>query len=102
MLFLVTSVKLICEIALLSLLGRWLLAAWIGRLTPQADNSNPFLWVLDTLCRPFVVGVGWMTRRFVPKQHHALVAFLLLMLVWGGMTLIKIALCLNAGALQCR
>ena len=101
MLLLVTSIKLISEIALLSFTGRWVLAALIGHLAPHGQGSNPFLWVLDALCRPFVKASGWISPRFVSKHHHPLVAFLLLMLTWGVATFFKIALCLNAGVQHC-
>ena len=52
MLLLASALKLIAELALLALLGRWVLAAGLRRLAPQALDSNVFLWLLDTLCRP--------------------------------------------------
>lgn len=102
MLLLITSIKLICEIALLSLLGRWVLRAWVSHLVPSGVGQNAFVWLFDTLCKPVVSAVAWLAPRSLPQQHHALTAFLALMLTWGLMTLSKIAVCLNAGASVCQ
>ncbi|TDQ43759.1 hypothetical protein [Tepidicella xavieri] len=101
--FFVIAVKLIAEIALLSLLGRWVLGAWLRRLGPAgAGQENVFLWVLDTLTRPFVVVAGWVTPRWIPRAHLPLVAFGLLAVVWLAALLGKIGLCVELGMEQCR
>jgi hypothetical protein len=102
MLFFVTAVKLVAEIALLALLGRWVLGAWVQRLAPQAGGQNVFLWVLDAVARPFVRAAGFLTPRWVLRQHWPLVAFLLLLLVWVVAVLLKITLCLESGMEACR
>ena len=101
MLFFVTAVKLVAEIALLALLGRWVLGAWVQRLAPQSGGQNVFLWVLDAVARPFVRVAGWLTPRWVLRQHWPLVAFLLL-LVWVAAVVLKITLCLENGMEACR
>jgi len=102
MLFAVTALKLVAEIALMALLGRWVLGAWIQRLAPQAAAQNVFLWVLDAVARPFVLGAGCLTPRWVLRQHWPLVAFCLLLLVWVAAVLFKIALCVEGGMPSCR
>ena len=102
MLLLVTALKLIAELALLALLGRWLLVAGLRRLAPQALESNVFLWLLDTLWRPFVTVAGWLTPRWVLRQHLPLVAFCLLTGLWLAATVLKLQLCLEVGLEQCR
>ena len=101
-LFGVTLIKLLAEIALLSLLGRWVLRAWLSRLSPHAGRGNPVLWLLDALCLPFDHLGRWFSPRIVLAQHHALVAFLLLMLAWVVATVVKISICVNIGVVACR
>lgn len=101
-LFGVTLIKLMAEIALLSLLGRWVLRAWLLRLAPDRGHGNPVLWLFDVLCRPLERLGGWLSPRIVLAQHHALVAFLLLMFTWVGATLAKISLCIDLGVDVCR
>lgn len=101
-LFWVTLTKLIAEIALLSLLGRWLLRAWLVRVAPDHGRHNPVLWVFDTVCRPLLRLGGWLSPRLVLARHHALVAFLFFMFTWVGATVAKIALCLDIGVSACR
>lgn len=100
MLWLVLAVKLLAEIALLALLGRWVLLAWLHRL--GAGQHNVFVWVLDTLCLPAVTAAHWITPRWVLREHLPLVAFLVLLFVWGAATVGKIALCLDLGVQACR
>jgi hypothetical protein len=101
-LFWVTLVKLITEIALLALLGRWVLRAWLVRAAPDRGRHNPVLWVFDTVCHPLLRLGGWLSPRLVLARHHALVVFLLLMFTWGGVTVAKIAICLDIGVTACR
>jgi hypothetical protein len=102
MLFAVSAVKLVAEIALMALLGRWVLGAWVQRLAPHAANQNVFLWLLDAVARPFVLTAGCLTPRWVLRQHWPLVAFLLLLLVWVATVLLKIVLCVEGGMAACR
>lgn len=102
MLLFLVATKLVAEIALMALLGRWVLAAWVQRLSPAGGQGNVFLWVLDTLCLPFVRAAGWITPRRVSRQLHSLVAFLLLLLVWAVVTVAKIGWCLDVGVAVCR
>lgn len=98
MLLLITIVKLIAEIALLALLGRWLL----GLLAGAKRDRNPFYQVLDLLGRPFVSVARRITPRFVLDRHVPLVAFLLLAFLWLAMTVLKIQTCLRIGVELCR
>jgi len=102
MLLFASALKLIAELALLALLGRWLLAAWLRRLAPQALESNPFLWLLDTLCRPFMAAAGWLAPRWVLREHWPLLAFCLLLGLWLAATWLKLQACLDVGMEQCR
>jgi hypothetical protein len=98
MLLLVSSVKLIAEIALMALAGRWL----VGILAGGQRDSNVFYRVLDVLSKPFVKGARVITPRFVIDRHVPLAAFGLLCVVWLFSLLMKVQLCLQVGMQQCR
>ena len=98
MLTLISTVKLIVEIALLALLGQWVLGLIAG---PRKD-SNLFYQLLQQVGRPFVLLVGVLTPRFVLRRHHPLVAFLMLGFVWALVTVAKISHCLSVGVQLCR
>ena len=98
MLLLISSVKLIAEIALLSLLGQWIL----GLLAGQKREQNLFYQVLQVLTRPFVRATRFITPRFVLERHLPLVAFLILGFVWVGVTLVKVNHCLKIGVALCQ
>lgn len=98
MLLLISSVKLIAEIALLSLLGQWIL----GLLAGQKREQNLFYQVLQVLTRPFVRAIRFITPRFVLERHLPLVAFLLLGFVWIAATVAKINHCLTIGVHLCQ
>ena len=98
MLLLVSSVKLVAEIALLALAGRWLL----GLLAGSRRDTNVFYKILDVLAQPFVKGARIITPRFVIDRHVPLAAFGLLAVVWLFVTLMKVQLCLQIGVQQCQ
>ena len=98
MLLLVSSVKLIAEIALLAFAGQWLL----GLLAGRRRDTNFFYRLLQTLTSPFVRGARWITPRIVLDRHLPLVAFLLLAFTWLVATVTKINLCLQSGVNLCK
>lgn len=98
MLLLVSVLKLIAEIALMSLLGQWLLGLLAG---PKRD-TNFFYRILQTITRPFVRLARWLSPRVVIDRHVPLVAFLLLAFGWFVVTTIKINLCLEIGVEACK
>lgn len=93
MLFWVVLAKLVIEIALLALLGRWVLQAWLRKLAPASADRNIFLWLFQVLCRPLERAVGWITPPQVPRHAVPVVALALLAGLWLAATLAKIALC---------
>jgi hypothetical protein len=98
MLLFVTAVKLLAEIALMSLLGQWLL----GKLAGARREQNLFYQLLGIVARPAValarrVATGPVAQRYLP-----LVAFLLLCVVWLAATLSKIRMCVEMGVALCR
>ncbi|MCY7307026.1 MAG: hypothetical protein LH632_12935 [Rhodoferax sp.] len=98
MLAAVTLVKLICEIALLALLGQWLL----GLLAGAKRDTNLFYQILQIMGRPFVAVARLVTPKFVVERHVPLVAFLLLAFVWLAVTILKIQTCLRIGVEACK
>ena len=98
MLAVITTVKLIAEIALLALFGQWLL----GLLAGAKRDRNFFYQILQILGRPFVVMARLISPKFVDERHLPLVAFLMLAFVWLGVTIAKIQTCLRIGVEVCK
>lgn len=98
MLLLVSSVKLVAEIALLALAGQWL----VGLLAGARRQQNLFYQMLATIGRPFVRLARWVSPRVVLDRHVPLVAFLLLTFVWVLATLTKIQTCVRIGVALCQ
>jgi len=98
MLAVVTTVKLIAEIALMALLGQWLL----GLLAGAKRDKNIFYQILQIVGRPFVAIARVVSPRFVVEHHLPLVAFFLLFFVWLAVTVLKIQTCLRVGVEMCK
>lgn len=98
MLLIVTTLKLIAEIALMAFAGRWLL----GHLAGERREQNLFYGVLQVLVSPFLS----LARRVAPARMDAarlpVLACLLLSAWWLAMTVLKIATCLQIGPQLCR
>ena len=91
-------VKLICEIALLALLGQALLYVLAG---PKRD-SNVFYQLLKVLTNPFTKPTRLITPRQVADRHVPFVTFFFLMLVWGVVTFEKISHCISVNMVGCK
>lgn len=98
MLAVASTIKLIAEIALLALLGQWLL----GLLAGAKKQQNLFYQVLQILTRPFVSVARLLTPKLVLDRHVPLVAFFLLAFIWLGATIYKIQTCLQIGVELCK
>lgn len=98
MLLFVSSIKLLAEIALLCLLGQWLL----GLLAGAKRESNVFYQVLQIVTRPVMRGARLITPRVVLDRHLPLVAFLLLSFTWLAATAMRISICLEIGVEACK
>lgn len=98
MLLLVSSVKLVAEIALMALAGQFLL----GLLAGGKRDSNFFYKLLQVLTGPFVKAVRLVTPKVVIDRHIPLAAFVLLAMVWLVATVLKVNLCIQIGVEQCR
>ena len=97
-LFFITIVKSIAEIALLSLAGRGLLAVLAG----QGKATNVFYQVLVIITQPFVTSARLLAPRVILDRHIPLLAFLLLLLVWVVAFIEKVRYCLPEGVNVCR
>ncbi len=98
MLFTVSTIKLIAEIALLALFGQWVL----GLLAGTKKSQNLFYQILQITGKPFVVATRAITPKQVIDRHVPLVAFLLLLFIWLAATLMKIRTCLEIGVELCK
>lgn len=98
MLLLVNILKLLAEIALLALLGQWVLGLLAGR---QRD-TNLFYQLFKVVTGPLVTGVRRITPKVVIDRHVPLVAFLMLSFVWLVATLTKIDICVRIGVHLCK
>ncbi|MGB4059804.1 MAG: hypothetical protein WBK26_06275 [Burkholderiaceae bacterium] len=97
MLVLILAAKLVCEIALLCLAGRGVLAVLAG----AGRDTNFVYGLLRAATQPFVALVRPFTPRFVPARQHPGVAFAVLAVVWLALTLTKIFWCLQVGVTHC-
>ena len=98
MLLLASSVKLIAEIALLALLGQWLL----GMLAGERREENFFYRLLQVLTNPFTKAVRAITPRVVLDRHVPLATLLLMLVIWLLATLAKVSICMQIGMEACR
>ncbi len=98
MILLVSIFKLVAEIALLSLLGQWIL----GLLAGAKRDQNFFYQLLQMMARPFVKVARFISPKVVIDRHVPLVAFFLLAFVWVAATITKISLCVQLGVQQCQ
>ncbi len=98
MLLFVSTLKLIAEIALMALLGQWLL----GLLAGAKRETNVFYRLLKIMTQPFIRLARLVSPRMVIDRHLPLVAFLLLAFGWLAATMAKINLCLQIGVEACK
>lgn len=84
--------KLVAEIALMAMLGRWLLGALAG----PSRESNLFWRLLDSAVAPLE---RLLARARLRRPAPVLLA--LMLLLWLGATAWKIHLCLRLGVQAC-
>ena len=98
MLALAITVKLLAEIALLVLLGQGV----VGLMSGAARDRNPFYRVLQMAGLPWVRAARFLSPKIVLDRHLPLVAFLVLLFVWGAATVAKVSICLQLGVASCK
>jgi hypothetical protein len=94
----VEIVKLLAEIALLSLAGQWVL----GLLAGHRREQNLFYQLFQVVTRPLIACARFVSPKVVLDQHLPLVASLLLLFVWVLATMTKIDICVRIGVHLCR
>jgi hypothetical protein len=97
MLALVTTVKLVAEIALFALFGQWVIGLLSG---PARDNL--IYRLLQLVGQPWVRAARWLSPPVVLDRHLPLVAFLVLLFIWGGAAFAKVSICLQIGVALCK
>jgi len=95
---LVEILKLLAEIALLSLAGQWVL----GILAGARREQNLFYQLFQVLTRPLIAGARLISPRVVLDRHLPLVAFFVLVFVWIVATMTKIDICVRMGVHLCK
>jgi hypothetical protein len=98
LLTLVSIFKLLAEIALLALVGQWVL----GLLAGGKRDQNLFYQLLQVMTKPFVRAARLITPRIVIDRHVPLVAFLLLLFIWLAATIAKVNICVQIGVQACK
>jgi hypothetical protein len=98
MLFVVSAIKLLVEIALMALAGQFVL----GLLAGARRQQNVFYQLLQAVTSPVVRGVRMIAPRIVLDRHLPVAAFVLLASIWLLVTMTKIDLCVRIGIEQCR
>lgn len=98
MLLLVSSIKLVAEIALLALAGQFLL----GLMAGAKRDGNFFYKLLQVLTNPFIKVMRLITPKAVLDRHIPLAAFVLLAMVWFIALIMKINICVQIGMEHCR
>ena len=89
MLWLATCVKLVCEVALMAMLGRFVLGLVLGLTPGAAPETNPFHRLLGWVVLPLERRAGRWTAP-------------LLVALWLCATAAKLRLCLELGVQACR
>ena len=91
-------IKMLTEVALLALLGRWLLGLLVG----VGREHNVFWRLLDVVVSPVMNGVGRLSQGRLEPAGQARAAAALLLLLWLLATATKIYHCLALGSGACR
>lgn len=95
-LFVVGAVRTLVEVALLSLLGLWL----VGLLAGASRQSNPVYRVFLIVTHPPVKFTRWITPKLIIDKHIPFVTFFVLFWLWILLAYVKRVLC-NMGGLVC-
>lgn len=98
MLFVVSAVKMVAEIAVMALVGQFVL----GLLAGAGRDTNFFYKLLQILTNPFVKITRAITPRVVLDRHVPLAALCLLVGVWLFATIAKVNLCVQMGVELCQ
>jgi hypothetical protein len=90
----IVILKALTEVAGVALLGQGVL--WV--IAGSGREQNAIYGLFRTLTMPVTKAARWLTPRVVLDQHIGLVAFFLVLVLWLGLTAVKIKLVLDAAA----
>jgi hypothetical protein len=93
-----SGLKLVCEIALMALLGQGLLYLLAG----AKRDTNFFYNLLKVLTNPFTKLARWITPRQVADRHVPFVAFFFVVIIWAVVTFEKIRYCVGVNMVGCQ
>ena len=96
-LFVVSILRALVEVALLSLLGQGAVALLAG----ARRASNPIYWLFEVLTRPALGVCRWLTPKAVLDRHLPFVAFFLSFWLWIVLAYVKRLLCELHGLSAC-
>ena len=87
----IVILKALTEVAGVALIGQGVL--WV--LAGAKRDQNLVYGIFKTLTSPVTKATRWITPRVILDQHIGLVAFFLLIVLWLGLTAMKIKLFLE-------
>jgi hypothetical protein len=87
----IVILKALTEVAGVAMIGQGVL--WV--LAGAKRDQNLVYGIFKTLTSPVTKATRWITPRVILDQHIGLVAFFLLIVLWLGLTIMKIKLFLE-------
>lgn len=90
----IVILKALTEVAGVAMIGQGVL--WV--LAGAKREQNAIYGIFKTLTSPVMKATRWITPRVVLDQHIGLVAFFLLIVLWLGLTILKIRIVLENAA----
>jgi len=88
----IVVLKALTEVAGVAMIGQGVLYAISGAKRDQ----NPFYVIFKTVTSPVMKLTRWITPRVVLDRHLWLVALFLLIVLWIGLTVMKISIVLQS------
>lgn len=89
LIFLISALRALVEVAGLALLGQGVLYFLAG----SARERNPIYQLFSIVTRPVIRLARAITPRLIVDRHIPLVAFFLLFWVWIGLAIVRRMLC---------
>ncbi len=87
----IVILKALTEVAGVAMIGQGVLYVLAG----SKRDQNPIYGIFKTLTMPVMKATRWVTPRIILDQHLGLVAFLLVVVLWFGLTVMKIRIVLE-------
>jgi hypothetical protein len=87
----IVVLKALTEVAGVAMIGQGVLYA----LTGNKRDQNAVYGIFKTITSPVLQVTRWITPRVILDRHLGLVAFFLLIVLWLGLTVMKIRIVLE-------